>query len=192
MVMIGAPSSLDTGNMSLPKYDLGMPAASKPKANWLGILADALSGFAGQPGMYAQRLAHERDAQSELEKGNERVRAEHQMARDDAQWKHDNFPDPTDVPSAVREYQYRQGLPEGERSGYDAFRQQTRPQIFGSAEGGYNVYNPSQGAPAMPTSPAPWADAPGGAGSPSRTFPLAPRAVPSRRRPSFPAGKLGW
>ncbi len=56
-------------------------------------------------------------------------------------------PQKNDTPSAVREYEYRQRLPEAERGNYDRFRQSTRPQIFGSPESGYNIYDPNQGAP---------------------------------------------
>jgi hypothetical protein len=53
------------------------------------------------------------------------------------------------APSAVREYEYRQSLPVQQRGEYDRFRQNIRPQIFGSADGGYNVFDPNgvAGAP---------------------------------------------
>ena len=51
------------------------------------------------------------------------------------------------APSAVREYEYYQSLPPEQRPGFDRFRQSIRPQIFGSAEGGYNIYDPNQQQP---------------------------------------------
>lgn len=54
------------------------------------------------------------------------------------------------APADVRSYQYRQSLPEAERAQFDRFQQNTRPQIFGSPEAGYSVFNPNETPPAVP------------------------------------------
>lgn len=59
-------------------------------------------------------------------------------------------PERDNTPSAVREYEYYQRLPQEQRAGFNQFRQSIRPQIFGSAEGGYNIYDPNQQGGAQP------------------------------------------
>ena len=58
---------------------------------------------------------------------------------------------PVQAPSAVREWAHYQSLPPEQRPQFDKFRQSIPPQIFGSAESGYQVYDPNgggQGGPA--------------------------------------------
>ncbi len=75
-----APMSVDTPQFALPPAAPMAPAmapmapAGKPKVNWMGVLADALAGAAGQPGMYAQRMARERQEQTALERGEQQYR----------------------------------------------------------------------------------------------------------------------
>ncbi len=73
-----APMAVDTPQFALPPAT--PPAAPKPKVNWMGVLADALSGAAGQPGQYAQRMARERQEQSAFERGEQ----QYQRQRADA------------------------------------------------------------------------------------------------------------
>lgn len=51
-------------------------------------------------------------------------------------------------PAVVQGYEYRQSLPEAERGQFDKYQQNARPQIFGSAEAGYNVFDPNGQQPA--------------------------------------------
>jgi hypothetical protein len=98
MAMIGArptpslggavPTSIGVAPALLPA-DGGFPqlpqlTAPKPKINWLGVLADALSGAAGQPGMYAARLNQDRQEQSAFERGEEMYQRRRQDQQTDA------------------------------------------------------------------------------------------------------------
>lgn len=48
--------------------------APKPKINWMGILADALSGLAGNGPIYAPMAARRQDEQTAFERGEEQYR----------------------------------------------------------------------------------------------------------------------
>ncbi len=62
--------------------------------------------------------------------------------------------DASDKPSAlIQGYQFRQSLPETERGQFDKYQQNARPQIFGSAEAGYNVFDPNAGQAPAPAAP---------------------------------------
>ncbi len=63
--MIERPTMLDAPPIAVPQ------APAKPKINWMGILADALSGAAGQPGQYAASMREQRREQSALERGEQ-------------------------------------------------------------------------------------------------------------------------
>jgi len=150
-------------------------AAAKPKINWMGVLADALSGAAGQPGQYAAGLRQERKEQSAYERGEQQYQRRRMDSREDddrnAQqqrefydYKLANPGDPfISVPMA-------NGVFNGPRSQFYA--------QYGGGGGG----QPS----APPSGPAAWADGPqspqgGQAAPPPATFPgLDPR------RPYYP------
>ncbi len=68
------------------------PAPAKPKINWLGVLADALSGAAGQPGQYAASMREQRREQSALERGEEQYQRRRMDNREDKIWERDNTP----------------------------------------------------------------------------------------------------
>ncbi len=85
--MIERPAILDAPPIAVPQA-----APAKPKINWLGVLADALSGAAGQPGMYAQRMQQERREQSALERGEEQYQRRRMDDREDKIWQRDNAP----------------------------------------------------------------------------------------------------
>lgn len=112
MAMIGKkPSYPDPLNPVALNPNIAMPQMAAPTApdialpaqhqgiNWLGVLADALSGAAGQPGMYAQRTERQRAEQTALERGDQVYRTH--RADDNAdwmsrqQWELQNKPDPT-------------------------------------------------------------------------------------------------
>lgn len=57
--------------------DLPTLQAPQPKHNWVGILADALSGLAGGPGIYAQRAFAEKQQQTAFERGEEQYQRRH-------------------------------------------------------------------------------------------------------------------
>ncbi len=73
------PMAVDVPQFALPPAP-SPAAAGKPKVNWMGVLADALAGAAGQPGQYAQRMAREQQEQSAFERGEQ----QYQRQRADA------------------------------------------------------------------------------------------------------------
>jgi hypothetical protein len=68
------------------------PAQEKPKVNWIGILADALSAAAGQAPAYRQRLERERAEQSAFERGEQQYRRRLADQRAEKQWEWENAP----------------------------------------------------------------------------------------------------
>lgn len=54
-------------------------APNKQGINWLGVLADALSGAAGQPGMYAHEMMRRRDDQTAFERGEQTWQSHHKQ-----------------------------------------------------------------------------------------------------------------
>jgi hypothetical protein len=85
-------------------HPMAQAAAPKPKINWLGVLADALSGAVGRPGMYA----HEMMRQRELETEDQRYARRHQQQMDEEKnlylWKqqHPEAPQPTEYERALQ------------------------------------------------------------------------------------------
>jgi len=75
MTMIGAKKQIQ------PPASPSAPA--KQKINWMGVLADALSGAAGQPGQYAAGLRQERKEQSAYERGEQQYNSRRQSELDD-------------------------------------------------------------------------------------------------------------
>lgn len=61
--------------------DHAISSALKPKTNWLGILADALSGAAGTTPLYAQRMFQQRQQDREEQQYEQRLHLEEQMRR---------------------------------------------------------------------------------------------------------------
>ena len=62
---------MDTGPLGAPLPPIAPPSPAKKKLNWGAIIADALSGLAGQQGQYPQRMAREREEQSAYERGEQ-------------------------------------------------------------------------------------------------------------------------
>lgn len=53
-----------------PVAPIAQAVQARHGINWLGVLADALSGAAGQPGMYAQSMMRQKEHQRELDDYN--------------------------------------------------------------------------------------------------------------------------
>lgn len=70
----------------------GPTAQPKSKINWMGVLADALAGAAGKPGMYAQQMYRQREEQSALERGEQQYQRRRMDSREDRIWERDNTP----------------------------------------------------------------------------------------------------
>ncbi len=84
MGMEAAPMAMDIPQVSLPQ---GAPA--KPKINWGAVIADALSGLAGQQGQYPQRVARERAEQTDFERGEQRYQRQRADSIEDWRMKED-------------------------------------------------------------------------------------------------------
>jgi hypothetical protein len=94
-------------------------------------------------------------------------------------------PDKDARPSDVKSWEYRQSLPEPQRPAYDAFIRNARPQIFGSAEGGYNIYDPNAAQPPAAQQP------PSMANMPRVTTPQEAAQLPPGTQFVLPDGRIG-
>jgi hypothetical protein len=95
-------------------HPMAAAAAPKPKINWLGVLADALSGAAGQPGMYAREMMRQREQETE----DQRYFRHHQQQIEDEKnlylWKqaHPETPAPNEYERALQAAGIAPGTPE--------------------------------------------------------------------------------
>lgn len=80
MAMIGARPY--NPNPYVPPVNQASPP--KPKVNWAGVIADALSGLAGQPGQFAEMQARRKEDQTAYERGDEQWRRHHNIETQDA------------------------------------------------------------------------------------------------------------
>ncbi len=186
-----APMSVDTPQFALPPAAPVAPAmapamapAGKPKINWMGVLADALAGAAGQPGQYAQRMERQRQEQSAFERGEQQYQRQRADALSDdernyqqqvslKQWDRAN---PNDDVTRMMDLA---GIPADQRPALygQALQRKINPPTFipgvGLVQGaGMGAYP----APAAPSAPRPLTDEEmdaGGAG------PQTPRRFPS-------------
>ncbi len=88
MTMIGARPmfQMDAPDVALPRGT----APAKPKVNWMGVLADALSGAAGRPGQYAASMQQQRQEQSAFERGEQQYQRRRLDDRDEWQYRQEN------------------------------------------------------------------------------------------------------
>jgi len=76
--------------LDVPQINMPQAAPAKAKMNWGAIIADALSGLAGQQGQYPQRMARERAEQTDFERGEQQYQRRRADSREDMLWKQQN------------------------------------------------------------------------------------------------------
>lgn len=133
MTMIGSPRGFGYGNgmpmdpvggtapmfgMDVPQVSPFAPAAPKKAGvNWLGVIADALSGAAGQPGQFAARQERQRAEQTAFERGEQQYRQH--RADSNADWQsHQDYENTHRAPSEFDNLMDRAGIPVQDRPGY--------------------------------------------------------------------------
>lgn len=186
-----APLQVDAPDMSA--LAAGGGAKAKPKINWGVIIADALSGLAGQQGHAAEGLMRRRDEQTALERGEEQYRSRRADANDD--WRtHQDYEDANRQPTGYQGDLVAQGLVPGSPEFISAMTEYNTNrrdpmQMFSMGDNGFAYAPRSQGATILGGAPTPaptgpvggWADEPGGQASPApATFP------PKKRIPLLP------
>lgn len=86
---------------------------SRPKANWAGILADALSGAMGRPGQYAAMMNQQRAEQTDFERGERRYQRQRADAQTDWErnkaWEMENRAAPSWEDNAGNRWERRNG-----------------------------------------------------------------------------------
>ena len=92
---------------------LAQAVAPKPKINWLGVLADALSGAAGQTPLYTQSLLKQREDDREDRRYQLRQNAAIEAQKAFYLWKqeHPNTPAPTEYERALAAAGIQPGTP---------------------------------------------------------------------------------
>ncbi len=79
--MFGAPPPSAAPPLMAPPPSMAPPP--KKKINWMGVLADALSGAAGQPGQYAASMRKQQAEQTDFERGERQYNSRRQSELDD-------------------------------------------------------------------------------------------------------------
>lgn len=108
-------ASYRAGSIDLPQQGpLAAAAAPKPKINWLGVLADALSGAAGQTPLYTQGLLQQRQQDREEQTYQHRQNAELEQQKNIYLWKqaHPDTPEPTAYEREIQASGLEPGSPE--------------------------------------------------------------------------------
>ena len=139
---MGNPMAQMSGQMAQTSNAL---APKKQGVNWLGVLADALAGAAGQPGPYAAQMQRKREMEFAAQQGQQ----ERLNKRDDWQWQEQwklDHPSPVNN-DTVNDYQFI--LQQSGKDAADQYLQGRYDPVVNIPLGDGRTYiGPRSGAPA--------------------------------------------
>ncbi len=147
------PNPFDELLMGLPKSDMGgqvaLPpsAPQAPKTNWGAIIADALLGFAGQPGQYPQRVARERAQEQEQAQWHQRRQADLEDYGRKLEMQNDPRYAKPDVSPMERDAAAWQRMAPDQRAAYGEFKSMGAPDpdVFTTLPNGQFYAGPRSG-----------------------------------------------
>ena len=177
-------------NLETPQYQLPPTAPAKPKINWMGVLADALSGAAGQPGQFAASMRQQQAEQTAFERGEQQYRTHRADSLADQRSLYDyKAAHPDDQLSQYLELARTAANPE-DRAAYKAkVAAMTAPPMM-SAQGFDEQGNPVMrffprggASPSSPTNFPGWADEGGQSQPATGNFPYGSPLDPNLGQP---------